>query len=160
MDPRVVADVDDGGELVYAGIRGLLRKLTQPEQLLNPQQEPGAANPTDQNRDLHLTFTGLDSTARVGTVIDTPTPAKQRKRRNLVTRWYGNSPLRLTRQVNKCLITSVSFPGWPADSGVADRDSITCSNCLYIRTVATHSLSQITPEEADEACLMSTFGAL
>jgi hypothetical protein len=29
-------------------------KLTEPEQLLNPQQEAGAANPTDQNGDLHI----------------------------------------------------------------------------------------------------------
>ncbi|BBY04615.1 hypothetical protein MSEO_51140 [Mycobacterium seoulense] len=58
-------------------------ELPQPEQLLNPQQEAGAANPTDQNGDLHVD----DSTARrpcgggpvtrplsliVGGVIDTP----------------------------------------------------------------------------------------
>ena len=63
MNPGVVADVDDRVEFVVAGsrIRMLLRfELTEPEQLLDPQQETGAANPTDQNGDLHLD----DSTAR------------------------------------------------------------------------------------------------
>lgn len=86
MNPRVVADVDDCIKFVVAGSRiwVLLRlELTQPEQLLNTQQEAGAANPTDQNGDLHVD----DSTARrlcgsgavmralsvvVGSVIDTP----------------------------------------------------------------------------------------
>ncbi len=63
MNPGVVADVDDCAKFVVAGSRVwvLLRfELSQPEQLLNPQQEAGAANPTDQNGDLHVD----DSTAR------------------------------------------------------------------------------------------------
>ena len=63
MNPGVVADVDDCIKFVVVGSRVwvLLRcELTQPEQLLNPQQEAGAANPTDQNGDLHV----HDSTAR------------------------------------------------------------------------------------------------
>ena len=50
---------------VGPGVWAPLRlELTQPEQLLNTQQEAGAADATDQNGDLHLTFTGLDSTAQ------------------------------------------------------------------------------------------------
>ena len=63
MNPSVVADVDDCAKFVVAGSRiwVLLRfELTQPEQLLSPQQEAGAANPTDKNGDLHVD----DSTAR------------------------------------------------------------------------------------------------
>lgn len=67
MDPGVIANVDDRRQLVTAGFRvwtPLRVKLTQPEQLLNPQQEAGAANPTDQDGDLHLSLTQHDSTAR------------------------------------------------------------------------------------------------
>jgi hypothetical protein len=67
VDPGVIANVDDRRQLVTAGFRvwaPLRVKLTQPEQLLNPQQEAGAANPTDQNGDLHLSLTEHDSTAR------------------------------------------------------------------------------------------------
>jgi hypothetical protein len=56
VDPGVIADVDDRGQLVVAGhgVRPLLgRELAQPEQLLDPQQEAGAADPTDQNGYLH-----------------------------------------------------------------------------------------------------------
>jgi hypothetical protein len=66
VHPGVVADVNDGGQLVAGdesiwGIWGAwvswvlsLRELTQAEQLLDPQQEAGAADPTDQNGDLHI----------------------------------------------------------------------------------------------------------
>jgi hypothetical protein len=68
---------------VGPGVWAPLRlELTQPEQLLNTQQESGAANPTDQNGDLHLTFTGLDSTARAATVTDTPKVENNRNAEN------------------------------------------------------------------------------
>ena len=52
MDPGVITDVDDRRQLV--AVWNLLRtELTEPEQLLNTQQEPGAADPTDQHCDLH-----------------------------------------------------------------------------------------------------------
>jgi len=49
-------------------------------------------------------------------------------RRIRVTEWYEFLFQRLTATANACVITPVSFPGWTAGSGGADRDSITCSN--------------------------------
>ena len=55
MHPGIVADVDDGGQLV-AGARSRRRRreLTQAEQLLHAEQEAGAADAADQNGDLHI----------------------------------------------------------------------------------------------------------
>jgi hypothetical protein len=69
VHPGVIADIDDGGQLVPGGegVWGIwgfwgawvscvlsFRKLTEAEQLLDSQQEAGAADPTDQNGDLHI----------------------------------------------------------------------------------------------------------
>ncbi|BBZ49186.1 hypothetical protein MHEI_09030 [Mycobacterium heidelbergense] len=68
------------------GARALPRlELTEPEQLLDPQQEAGAADPTDQNGDLHIARQYCPTTTPVSTteiddrkrkvmpsVIDTP----------------------------------------------------------------------------------------
>ena len=55
VHPRVVADVDDGGQFVVA--RAAIGELAQPQQVLHAQQEAGAADAADQNRDLHTTDT-------------------------------------------------------------------------------------------------------
>jgi hypothetical protein len=53
VHPRVVADVDDRGQLVFTDGRRRRGELAQSKELLYPEQEAGAANPADQNRDLH-----------------------------------------------------------------------------------------------------------
>jgi hypothetical protein len=52
---------------VTAGFRVwvlLHSELTEPEQLLDPQQESGAANPADQNGDLHIARQYCPTTVR------------------------------------------------------------------------------------------------
>src|SRR6202022_1916628 len=51
VHPGVVADVDDRGQLAIG--RRRRGELAQTEQLLHPEEKAGAANPADQNRDLH-----------------------------------------------------------------------------------------------------------
>jgi hypothetical protein len=54
VHPGVVADVDDRGQFVVAG-RCLHRsKLAQSQQPLHTEEEAGAADPADQNCDLHI----------------------------------------------------------------------------------------------------------
>ena len=52
MHPRVVADVDDRGQFV-PGAGGRPGELAQAEQPLHAEQEPGAANASDEDGDLH-----------------------------------------------------------------------------------------------------------
>ena len=54
MDPRIVANVDDGSQLMIGVCFCLGAELPEAEQLLDSQQEAGAADPTDQNGDLHI----------------------------------------------------------------------------------------------------------
>ncbi len=58
MDPGVVADVDDGAQLVVGtgGTELAANAVAQAEQLLDPEQEAGAADSTGQNGD----FTSQD----------------------------------------------------------------------------------------------------
>ncbi|CQD05020.1 hypothetical protein BN970_00885 [Mycolicibacterium conceptionense] len=50
VHPGVVADVHDRGEFMLAVAAG---KLAQAQQVLYPQQKPGASDAADQNGDLH-----------------------------------------------------------------------------------------------------------
>jgi hypothetical protein len=101
--------------------------LAKAQQALHAQQEAGAADAADQNRDSHLTETrrcGPNAVRRGGCERH----ADVTTRRIRVTEWYEFLFQRLTATANTCVITPVSFPGWTAGSGGADRDSITCSN--------------------------------
>ncbi|EUA19434.1 hypothetical protein I552_9177 [Mycobacterium xenopi 3993] len=52
MNPGVVTDVHHGGEFVL-GRAVIGGELAQAEQVLDTEQEAGAAHAADQNRDLH-----------------------------------------------------------------------------------------------------------
>jgi len=58
VHPGVVADIDDRGQFVvirfmFIGDRRHWGELAQTEQSLHAEQEAGAADSADQNRDLH-----------------------------------------------------------------------------------------------------------
>jgi hypothetical protein len=55
VHPGVVADIDDRGELGVTRRPGAgAGELAEPQQLLDTEQEPGATDAADQNRDLHI----------------------------------------------------------------------------------------------------------
>ena len=55
MHPGVVADVDDGRQLMRGRtIRCSFGKLAEAEVVLDAEQESGAADSADQNGDLHI----------------------------------------------------------------------------------------------------------
>ncbi|CKT40538.1 Uncharacterised protein [Mycobacterium tuberculosis] len=82
VDPGVVADVDDSAQLVVGVRVGRIgSKLAQAEQLLDPEQEAGAADSTGQNGDLHIAGQYLPApiTKRwLRVTLDTPGPNHNR----------------------------------------------------------------------------------
>ena len=96
MDPGIVANVDDRSQFMTGAWVGPGAELPPAEQLLHAEQEAGAANPTNQNGDLHI---GRQYRRRYAAPFLTTTSrsfepacdrhaeiALQRKRRNMVTR--------------------------------------------------------------------------
>ena len=129
--PGVVADVDDRGQFVYR-IATRRRTGPSPSRCCTPSRK--RAPPTPPTRTVTFTSTDIRPSGpsdrcgrrvRTSRLRDTPTSPT---RRIPVTEWYEFLFQRLTPAANACVITSVSFRGWPAGFGVADRDSITCSN--------------------------------
>jgi hypothetical protein len=99
--------------------------------MLHAEQKACASDAADQNRDLHVTDIRLSAVVPVSqerVVGGCDRHAEGSTRRIGVTEWYEILFQRLTPTANACVITPVSFPGWTAGPGVADRDSITCSN--------------------------------
>ena len=112
MHPGVVADVDDCGQLVIAGQRRAGGELAKIEQLLHPEQEAGAADSADQDRDLHTARQYAGKTRGNGSVGGCDRhamAAKHRCRKKMITRWYGNLANRLQSASYPCVITAVSF---------------------------------------------------